>query len=401
MTRHFAAEFVFPAHPDKLADAIADAIVDRATRRDPRAHVAVEVGLHRDLVFVTGVLAGDGAAEIPVEDIVRATFASAGFGPPGSGPPCRPDPGNLRIHTDLIRSELTPRQRTARGRACDQSVVTGYATDIPETNFLPVEHWLANRLGRRLARLWREAPDLRLGPDGKLLVVLEEGSGSLAPPRFRLRRLSCCVEQRERGNPVALQRRVRLALQEEMERLQRGFPRLSAELPESVRVNAAGDFSRGGPYGDNGLSGKKLVVDAYGPRAPIGGGALSGKDLYQVDRAGALHARRVAKHLARHLPTPDGEPDPPREVLVSMCWMPGDRAGRLVSARDPRSGHAIRIFGPGGAFSDRTLDASGDHWTGIADLVEVARHGHFTDPALPWEAPAPPASAADALPRAS
>ncbi len=385
MTRRFAAEFVFPAHPDKLADAVADAIVAEAVRRDRRSHVAVEVGLHREMVFVTGMLAGQGAAEIPVKDIVRTTFASAGF-----GSDCRPDPRRLRIHTDLTRSDLTSGPLGDRGRACDQCVVTGYATDIPETQFLPVEHWLANRLGRRLARLWREAPDLVLGPDGKVLVVVEEREAGSDAPSFRLRGLSCSIEQRERGNPVELHRGVRLLLEEEMEGLHRGFPQLDPDLPKSLRVNAAGTFSRGGPCGDNGLSGKKLVVDAYGPRAPIGGGALSGKDFYQVDRAGALHARRLAKQLVRTLPAPGDGSAAPREILVLMAWMPGDRAGRLLSVLDPRSGRPVRIFGPGGAASDRTLEASGGRWTGAADLIAVARHGHFTDPALPWERIASP-----------
>ncbi len=302
-----------------------------------------------------------------------------------------------RRFPELIRSELTSGPLEDRSRACDQCVVTGYAMGLAETQFLPVEHWLANRL----ARPWREAPDLVLGPDGKVLVVVEEREAGSDAPSFRLRGLSCSIEQRERGYPVELHREVRLLLEEEMEGLHRGFPQLDPDLPKSLRVNAAGTFSRGGPCGDNGLSGKKLVVDAYGPRAPIGGGALSGKDFYQVDRAGALHARRLAKQLVRTLPAPRDGSAPPREILVLMAWMPGDRAGRLLSVLDPRSGRPVRIFGPGGAASDRTLEASGGRWTGAADLVAVARHGHFTDPALPWERPSRLASRDGPLRRAS
>ncbi len=174
---------------------------------------------------------------------------------------------------------------------------------------------------------------------------------------------------------IALHRTVRERLREELNRLAGDFRRFSPRIPESLTVNGAGTFEVGGPEGDNGLAGKKLVVDAYGPRVPIGGGALSGKDFFKVDRAGPIHARRIAKAIVMT--------GAATEALVRLAWFPGDAAARIVSI-DGSGGQALDIR-PWTALFDLSLEASGEHWTGAADLVDVARFGHFTDERLPWE----------------
>ena len=140
-------------------------------------------------------------------------------------------------------------------------------------------------------------------------------------------------------------------------------------------MNGAGTFEVGGPEGDNGLSGKKLVVDAYGPRVPIGGGALSGKDFFKVDRAGAIHARRIAKAIVM---TGAAE-----EAVVRLAWFPGDASARLISIEG--EGERMLNLGPWQALFDLSLEASGEDWTGVADLLDVARSGHFTNGELAWE----------------
>lgn len=391
--RLYPAEFVFPAHPDKLADAIADAIVQDAARRDDRALAAIEVGMYQDSVFVTGMINGRGSGDVPVDELVRGIYRSAGFCPGD-----QPDPETLKIHTAIVRDQLSPEERAERSIACDQSITPGYAANIRATNYLPVEHWLANRLGRRLARLWREEPDLHLGPDGKLLVAVEEFARTAHERGFRLRELSCSLQQRPPGNVVELHRRLRLLLQRWMERLHEGWDGLDPELPRSIRVNGAGAFECGGTYGDNGLSGKKLVVDAYGPRVPIGGGALSGKDFFHVDRAGALHARRLAQAAVLNTD------DPAAEARVCLGWAPGERRARVLAVEtrtaerwwtpaDPAAALATLFSGSppgaGGPRFDLTLEDAGVSWTGVGDLVEVARYGHFTEPDRPWELAAP------------
>jgi len=359
------AEFVFPGHPDKLSDTIADALVQEASRREKRALVGVEVAVHRNSVFVTGRIGCDSAEEIDVSNVVQDVYRSAGYGGDWG-----PEPGNLSIQTDLCLGPLEDGETEFRSLADDQSVCTGYATAIPETNYLPVEHWLANRLGRRLGDLRVEEPGLQLGSDGKVIVMVRENDEGYSLDRF-----SCSLQQKSDADDIALHRMVRATLQEEMRTLAADFSRLSRDIPESLSVNGAGAFEVGGPEGDNGLSGKKLVVDAYGPRIPIGGGALSGKDFFKVDRAGALQARRIAKAVVMT--------GAAVEAFVRIAWFPGDALGRLLSIEgkgaqsiDSRSWQVL---------FDLSLENSGESWTCSADLVDVAKFGHFTDGKLPWE----------------
>lgn len=361
----YTAEFVFPGHPDKLSDAIADALVQEASQGQKRALVGVEVAVHRNSVFVTGRIGCDGAEGIDITGIVREVYRSAGY-----GGDWMPGPENLEIRTDLCLGPLEDGEAEFRSLSDDQSICTGYATATAETNHLPVEHWLSNRLGRRLASLRTEAPDLNLGPDGKVIVIVVQGDDG-----YHLEEFSCSLQQKSASDDISLHRVVRITLEDEMKVLSTAFADLAPDVPGELSVNGAGAFEIGGPEGDNGLSGKKLVVDAYGPRIPIGGGALSGKDFFKVDRAGALHARRVAKAIV--------VTGAAREAIVRLAWFPGDREGRLLSIEnedrkqlDPKPWQ--RLF-------NLSLEVSGEKWGHAANLVTIARYGHFTDDDLEWE----------------
>jgi S-adenosylmethionine synthetase len=361
----YAAEFVFPGHPDKLSDAIADALVQEASRRQKRALVGVEVAVHRNSVFVTGRIGCEGAEEIDITGIVRDVYRSAGY-----GEDWEPNPDNLDIRTDLCLGSLEDGEAEFRPLSDDQSICIGYATASAETNHLPVEHWLANRLGRRLASLRAEAPDLNLGPDGKVIVIVgQEDDG------YHLEEFSCSLQQKSASDDISLHRAVRVALENEMKVLSELCADLAPDVPEELSVNGAGTFEVGGPEGDNGLSGKKLVVDAYGPRIPIGGGALSGKDFFKVDRAGALHARRVAKAIV--------VTGAAREAIVRLAWFPGDREGRLLSIEN--EDRKLLDPKPWQGLFNLSLEASGENWAHAADLVKIARYGHFADDDLEWE----------------
>ena len=361
----YTAEFVFPGHPDKLSDAIADALVQEASRRQKRALVGVEVAVHRGSVFVTGRIGCEGAEEIDIPCIVRDVYRSAGY-----GGDWMPGPEDLEIRTDLCLGPLEDGEAEFRSLSDDQSICTGYATATAETNHLPVEHWLSNRLGRRLASLRTEAPDLNLGPDGKVIVIVVQGDDG-----YHLEEFSCSLQQKSASDDISLHRVVRITLEDEMKVLSTAFADLAPDVPGELSVNGAGAFEIGGPEGDNGLSGKKLVVDAYGPRIPIGGGALSGKDFFKVDRAGALHARRVAKAIV--------VTGAAREAIVRLALFPGDREGRLLSIEnedrkqlDPK---------PWQGLFNLSLEVSGEKWGHAANLVTIARYGHFTDDDLEWE----------------
>ena len=359
------AEFVFPGHPDKISDAIADALVAEAITREERALVGVEVAVHRNKVFITGRIACRQAEEIDIPEIVKSVFRSAGY-----GPNWYPSPEELIIQSDLCLGDLEDGEDDFRELSDDQAICIGYACNTPETNYLPVEQWLAKHLAARLYALRNEQPHLQLGPDGKVLVLVREEND-----HFHLENFSCSLQQVEAADDIALHRAVRQGIEQEILRLSRIFPKLSPIVPEHITVNGAGAFEVGGTEGDNGLSGKKLVVDAYGPRVPIGGGAWSGKDFFKADRAGGLHARRIAKAIIAL--------GMAKEATIILAWFPGDREASIVRIVD-EEGRLLPTKAISALF-DRSLKRSGVNFSKKIDLIEIARWGHFSDPDCPWE----------------
>lgn len=359
----FSAEYVLPGHPDKLCDAAVDSLVSAAQRLEKRAFCALEAAVHRNAFFLTGRLACQGAERIDIAGHVRDVYRSAGYGGEWI-----PDPDHLEIHTNLCLGPLQEGEAELRACSDDQSIVTGFAVDLPATNYLPVEHWLAHRLALAVAELRTSHPELQLGPDGKLLLLYDGSRG-------RLEAFNASLQQNSQASEIELLRALRQRVQQELEQCRASVDSLDPSLPETFVINGFGNFHVGGPEADNGLSGKKLVVDAYGPRVSIGGGALSGKDFYKPDRAGALLARRLAKAVVLS--------GAARQCLATLAIFPGETAFRIVSltAEDGRCLDPRRWA----SLIDLRLEAVGDAWTGIADLVTLARHGHFTDPRLPWE----------------
>ena len=357
------AEWVLPGHPDKLADAVADALVQAAQAQQPEALCAIEVAVHRNAVYLTGRLACDGAEHIDIASLVRSVYASAGFG--DAWRPAAPDitvGGNLCIETLVAGEELI------RHISDDQSIVTGYAIDLPGIGHIPPEQWLAREVAQRLFAL--VGGPLRLCPDGKVLVVLEE-DGSAPATRRRLRAGSCSLLAQ--AGDVELQRAfvavLRAAAQDRAARIE-GF---DPAIPDDVIVNGSGTFAIGGPEGDNGLSGKKLLLDHYGPRVPIGGTALSGKDFWKPDRAGTLLARRLALAVVQS--------GAATQATVQFVSFPGDEAPRLVriSTPDGELPNAQRWLQ---LVDCRFSVAAG--WGGATDLIDGARWGWFGRGG-PWE----------------
>ena len=372
------AEAVLAGHPDKLADAVADALVGEATSRNRMSLVGVEVAVHRESVFLTGRIAGpDDLTEDDVADVVREVYAATGYGEEWG-----PTPAALRIVTDLALGPLQDGEAEIRSISADQAISIGYAVDRPATDHLPPEHWLARRIARELAALRSGVPGLHLGPDGKVALLCAEPADG-GP--IRIDAITVSLQQRTDASVVATRRAVLAAIRSAMRAAPEAFhaPR---DLADRLVFNGAGDFDRGGPHGDNGLSGKKLVVDAYGPRVPIGGGALSGKDFFKVDRAGAIAARRLALGAIR-----DGLG---AEVTAELLWRPGDAEARIAALVDG-DGRSITP-GPSSEAVDLSLEYSGHVWpaelwvaeggsgTLRARFSRLAAEGHFGT-GRPWE----------------
>jgi S-adenosylmethionine synthetase len=308
------AEYVSPGHPDRLADAIAEACVQHALTVDGDALAGIEVAVSTDKVFVTGRIAagpdGPGEADSFLPRIARDVYAAAGYGGRWS-----PDPEQLVVRHDLCCEPLGDGERATRAFSDDQAICVGHACGDERTDFRPPAHWLALRLGERLDT-WRRAHAAdQLGPDFKLLPVIEERTDRSGRPRYAWHRLILSVHHVEGLGFEAQHRLVLPLLAEVCAEVSAVLPGLEQFDPARLHLNGAGVFSLGGPFGDNGLSGKKLVVDGSGPGVPIGGGALYGKDPHKPDRRGTLRARELAIAEVRA---------GAEEALVTLVFAPGD-----------------------------------------------------------------------------
>ena len=305
------AEYVLPGHPDKLADAIADALVHEAWTRERRALVGVEVALHRDVVFIDGRIACRGAKDIDVRSLVRRVYADIGYGTLFG-----PEPRRLKVRTDLCLGPLLRGESKFREVSDDQVISVGYACSTPGTDMRPVEHAIAKRLAGALDDLRRSQPDLRLGPDGKVIVLVSERleGGTVW---WTLEQVTVSMQHAAHWRAVESHRALMARLRSEIASMAAVVPPLSVSPDLDLRINPIGDFVEGGPFGDNGLSGKKLVMDAYGPRVPIGGGATAGKDRWKPDVRGPAFAREIAvEHVLRH---------GCRECTATVAISPGER----------------------------------------------------------------------------
>ena len=354
------AEFVLPGHPDKVADAIADHIVAAALARDPIAAAGIEVAVHRGLTVVTGCVVGAGASGLDVRALVEEVHAGI------LAPERRGEPGRCVI--ELEARDLTQGELASRGHvACDQSIVTGWASTLPGTDGLPVEHAVARRIAIALWHLHLSRRDLSLGPDGKVIVAVRE-AGTGGDVTWIVDDVTVSIQHPRGWDEPTSRQAITDAVAVALDASCDAIPGLSlADGARTPRVNPGGPYVIGGTHGDNGLSGKKLVIDFYGPRVPIGGGALSGKDFASVDRVGAL----VARDLALAVTDQWGA----RTCEVTLAIRPGDEAFRVA-----------RVVADGGARFD-VAEVSSLVDLGVGSrldwpflhrpLTEVARWGHF------------------------
>jgi len=369
--RNEVAEFVLPGHPDKLCDAAVDAVVDFVRRSDPGGQCGLEAACIFDSIVLTGRIAvrdpriAERLRNGELHQAVREAYASAGYGVDAAGRVWGPKPEELRINAlELTRIGVFEEgEAELRHLSDDQAICIGHAVRSPTTDYLPPSHWLARRIGRELHRLRRERGAGHVGPDGKVIV---HGTRTGAPDAFRPGLASISLHHHETSDWMLL----RSIAEEAVETACAGWP-----LPD-IQLNGAGMFVCGGPNGDNGLSGKKLVVDAYGPGVPIGGGAWSGKDFFKVDRLGAMAARRIALESLLESNS--------MEAIVTLSYLPGgDRPARVDLLLDGAPSEALawpRAFGQLESERLHGLFVNAD-----AKLIDLARWGHQVQ-GMPWEA---------------
>ncbi len=291
----FTSESVTEGHPDKLCDQVSDALLDAMLAQDPGSRVACEVGVTTGLVFIFGEVTSK--ADIDMEGVARATIGEAGYTDARSGfdyETCgivtsikgqSPDIAEgVDEALEHRRGQMTEEEIEAIG-AGDQGMMIGFA--CRETSeLMPLPIHLAHNLNRNLARARKSGLLPYLRPDGKGQITVEYEYG--VP-----KRVSTALLSTQHDDDVSTEQ-IRSDVVEKIIK-----PTIPDELLDDTRflVNPTGRFVIGGPMGDAGLTGRKIIVDTYGGMASHGGGCFSGKDATKVDRSGAYAARWVAKNL--------------------------------------------------------------------------------------------------------
>jgi len=301
MSYLFSSESVSEGHPDKVADQISDAILDEFLRQDPDSHVACETLVTTGLVVVSGEV--ESKAFVNLHDIVRTTIDKIGYNKSEyqfDAQCCGIINALHEQSPDILRGvKREGRDGLDKVGAGDQGMMFGYATRETES-FMPVGLELANRLLLELAVLRRDANDIPyLRPDSKSQVTIEYGKNH-TPSRINSIVLSTQHDPFDQDDALMLEK-IRSDIKEIL------IPRVIDQCPENLRamfdseiqyqINPTGKFVIGGPHGDTGLTGRKIIVDTYGGRGAHGGGAFSGKDATKVDRSAAYAVRHIAKNL--------------------------------------------------------------------------------------------------------
>ena len=282
MARHlFTSESVTEGHPDKIADQTSDAVLDAILADDPNGRVACEVLVTTGLAIVAGEITTTTYVDIP--GIVRGTIRSIGYTDSNYGI----DGETCAVMVTIDRQSPDIAQGVDPGGAGDQGMMFGYAVNETE-ELMPAPVTLAHRLTHQLAALRKNGTLPWLRPDGKAQVTLEYDNGKPV-------RVDTVVVSTQHSPDIGLEELRRAVIDRVI------TPALPSDLFDAkkatIHVNPTGRFVVGGPHGDAGLTGRKIIVDTYGGAGRHGGGAFSGKDPSKVDRSAAYAARWAAKNV--------------------------------------------------------------------------------------------------------
>ena len=380
--RLFTSESVTEGHPDKMCDAISDATLDALMEKDPMSRVACETATTTGLVMVMGEITTKAYVDIPkiVRDTVREigyTRAKYGFDADTCGVITTIDEQSADIALGVDKAleakehKMSEEELDAIG-AGDQGMMFGFATDETE-EYMPYPIALAHKLARQLTKVRKDGTLTYLRPDGKTQVTVEYDENDRP---FRLDAVVLSTQH----DPEVTQEQIHEDIKKYV-----FDPILPAEMvDENTKffINPTGRFVIGGPHGDSGLTGRKIIVDTYGGYARHGGGAFSGKDCTKVDRSAAYAARYVAKNLVA-------------AGLAKKCEI---QLSYAIGVAHPTS-VMVDTFGTGKLPDSRLVEIIRENFdlrpAGIIKMLDLRRpiykqtaaYGHFgrNDLDLPWE----------------
>ena len=375
----FTSESVTEGHPDKIADQISDAVLDAIIEKDPTARVACETLVTTGLVHVVGEISTNTYVDIP--RIVRDTVRDIGYTRAKFGFDC--DTCGVLVSIDEQSADIAMgvdealESKDGNGEALDkigagdQGMMFGYASnETPELMPMPIS--LAHRLSRRLTEVRKDGTLTYLRPDGKTQVTVEYVDG-------KPKRIDTIVISTQHS-PEVTQEQIKADLKRFV--IDAALPAEFVDENTKYFINPTGRFVIGGPHGDAGLTGRKIIVDTYGGMARHGGGAFSGKDPSKVDRSAAYAARYVAKNVVA-------------AGLADKCEV---QVAYAIGVAHPVS-VLVDTFGTGRIEETKIQELIKKHFdlrpAGIIEMLDLlkpyyrktAAYGHFgrTDVDLPWE----------------
>src|SRR5580698_250592 len=276
----FTSESVTEGHPDKIADQISDAVLDEVMRQDPKGRVACETLVTTGLVVVSGEITT--SAQVDYDDLIRKTVDGVGYNDALYGF----DSNTCAVMCTVKRQSPDIAMGVDTGGAGDQGLMFGFACD-ETAELMPMPIQLAHRLTQRLSEVRKSGKVDFLRPDGKSQVTIEYRDGRPA-------RVDCVVISTQHSEKVS-NSDLRDAVTEHV--IKPIIPASMLDSKTKYHINPTGRFVIGGPMGDAGLTGRKIIVDTYGGYSRHGGGAFSGKDPSKVDRSACYMARYIAKNI--------------------------------------------------------------------------------------------------------
>ena len=377
----FTSESVTEGHPDKVCDAVSDAILDACMEQDPMSRVACETTACTGFILVTGEITTKAVLDIP--SIVRKTVNEIGYNDAKTGfdgNTCAvmvaldQQSADIAMGVDKAlearEGELKDDLDTGAG---DQGMMFGYATNETE-EYMPYPISLAHKLSKRLTDVRKDGTLSYLRPDGKTQVSVEYDENH--KPK-RLEAVVLSTQHDEDVTQEQIHQDIRKYVFDEV------LPQELVDEKTKFYINPTGRFVIGGPHGDAGLTGRKIIVDTYGGMARHGGGAFSGKDCTKVDRSAAYAARYVAKNI----------------VAAGLAEKAEIQLSYAIGVAEPTSIN-IETFGTGKLDSEKLVEIIRENFdlrpAGIIKMLdlrrpiyrETAAYGHFgrNDLDLPWEA---------------